>query len=161
MLLVVALVGAITFLVMMQPAAKAPVGPIQGPPAPVENGCDYMIPPEESGLTPEIFLNLKEEEVKELTFGVTTRLHAECHEGKLGYFIAKPDPDCIPESVLITPDGGWGCYIDTSENPSVEIWTSLISWGWKWPNGKPENWYEPEMQIPWPPTPSPEGTENG
>jgi hypothetical protein len=118
--------------------------------------CSYTLPPEESLLTPEIFINLNEGESFEKIFGVTTTLHAECHEGKLGYYIARPNPDCIIETVKITPDGGWSCFEPLGDG--TYMWTSEISFGWTWPNGKPATWQEPEMEIPFPADPNTQGT---
>lgn len=92
-----------------------------------------------------IKISLSEGGVENRLISDFTYLHAECHEGKLGFFLIQADQTCnLP--VTFTSTGGWGCHIYNGPTP---VWTyGVSSTGWVWPNGHPLNFQEPPLSGP-------------
>lgn len=122
--------------------------------------CAYDLPPEESGLTPYVYINVRESESFDLTFGVITKLHAECIQGFVRYWITDLDPSCLTETITLLSDGTWACNMDDSNGGP--FYTFRMGGLWIWPNGQPDQWIEPEAVPLITPAPAPyPGQETG
>ena len=107
-------------------------------PSPSE--CNYAITPEESGLTPTIYVDLQDGKSMDLTFGELTKFHAECQKGKIRYWVLTIDHLCIRETIELDSRGTWSCILNLDGN---EGWGFRMGGLWAYPQGLPENgWIE-------------------
>lgn len=104
------------------------------------SACSYDITPQESGLTPTIYVDLQQGEVMDLTFGVLTKFHAECQGGKIRYWVITIPDYCIYSTIELDSTGTWSCIVSTD---GYEGWSMRMGSLWTYPQGLPENgWIE-------------------
>jgi hypothetical protein len=109
------------------------------------SSCSYAISPEESGLTPTIYVDLKHSESMDLTFGELTKFHAECQHGKIRYWVLTIDDFCIRETIELDSSGTWSCIINVD---GYEGWSMRMGSLWTYPQGMPENGWIETNPIP-------------
>lgn len=103
--------------------------------APTAPACSYAIPPEESSVTPTIFVDLKDGETMDLTFGELKKFHAECQQGFTRYWIVEINQFCVRGSIELLSDGTWYCTLNAD---GLEGFGMYMGGLWKTPQGTPE-----------------------
>lgn len=102
--------------------------------------CNYAITPKESGLTPTIYVDLKDGKSMDETFGELTKFHAECQNGKIRYWVLTIDDFCVRETIELDSDGAWSCKLDANGMQGLGFRMGGL---WAYPQGMPENgWIE-------------------
>ncbi len=105
-----------------------------------ESSCKYAIAPEESGLTPTIYVDLKDGKTMDLTFGELTKFHAECQRGKVRYWVLAIDDFCVRQTIELSSDGTWSCNLEAFGMQGLGFGLGGL---WTYPQGLPENgWIE-------------------
>ncbi len=123
------------------------------------SSCSYDISPEESGLTPTIYVDLKDGESMDLTFGELTKFHAECQRGKIRYWILTIDDFCVRQTIELSSDGTWTCTLKVN---GMEAWSMRVGGLWVAPLGNPENgWDDTPYPLITPVPVPPDGSVTG
>ena len=120
------------------------------------DACTYAITPEESGLTPTIYVDLQDGGTMDLTFGELTKFHAECQRGKIRYWVLIIDQYCVRETIELDSSGTWSCILNLDGN---EGWGFRMGGLWAYPQGLPDNGWIETNPVPLI-TPVPEGSVN-
>ena len=118
-----------------------------------ELACYYEVTPEQSGLTPSIFVNLKDGETMDLTFGELTKFHAEFQNGFVIYWVTTIDQYCVRETIELLSDGTWSCTLNVE---GMEGMGFRLGGLWTTPLGEPPGgWSNPEPSPLMTPVPLP------
>ena len=127
--IIILTLAAVTYSIMNFDASAAKI-----------SACSYAITPEESGLTPAIYVDLKDGETMDLTFGELTKFHAECQRGKVRYWVLTIDDFCVRRTIELDSEGTWSCILDAGGMQGLGFRLGGL---WVYPQGLPENgWIE-------------------
>lgn len=115
--------------------------------------CSYAITPQESGLTPTIYVDLANGGTMDLTFGELTKFHAECQNGFVRYWVTTIDQYCVRETIELLSDGTWSCTLDVNGMQGMGFYMGGL---WTTPLGEPPGgWSNPEPSPLMTPVPLP------
>ena len=122
--------------------------------------CTYAIAPEESGLTPTIYVDLAHGGTMDLTFGELTKFHAECQQGFVRYWVTTIDQYCVRDTITLMSDGTWSCTLNVEGMEGVGFYMGGL---WTTPMGEPPGgWSNPETRPLMTPVPQlPSGSVSG
>ncbi len=122
--------------------------------------CSYDITPQESGLTPTIYVDLENGGTMDLTFGELTKFHAECQQGFVRYWVTTIDQYCVRDTITLMSDGTWSCTLNVEGMEGMGFYMGGL---WTTPLGEPPGgWSNPETSPLMTPVPQlPSGSVSG